>query len=140
MSVLVLPLMLQKQFEREARAAFPSECCGLIEGTRDGEVFNVLALHPTRNLAEEKDRFEIDPAEQFKLMRSLRGTDREIVGCYHSHPNGKAEPSARDGESEDGFLWLIAALDDAGTMSLSAHRRGGNGWRRLAIKTGENAA
>ena len=47
-----------------------------------------------RNLADTPDRFEIDPAEQIKLMRALRGAGREIIGCYHSHPNGSAEPSA----------------------------------------------
>jgi proteasome lid subunit RPN8/RPN11 len=140
MAALVLPISLQEQIAQEARAEFPHECCGLIEGERDGDTFQATTLHPACNLATENDRFEIDPAEQFRLMRKLRGTGRDIIGCYHSHPNGKAEPSARDGESEDGFLWLIAALDDAGTVSLSAHRRGGNGWRRLAIKTGENAA
>ena len=45
----------------------------------------------------------------------------EIVGCYHSHPNGRPEPSKRDLEyaTEDGFIWLIAALD-AGAVSLRA--------------------
>jgi proteasome lid subunit RPN8/RPN11 len=102
------------QLEKEARAAFPRECCGLIEGRRDGDNLEVLALHPCRNLANGNDAFEIDPAEQFKLMRSLRGTERAIIGCYHSHQNGRPEPSPRDlaGANEDGFLWLIAAIGD----------------------------
>jgi len=140
MAALILPLALQQQIEGEARAAFPGECCGLIEGVRDGETFTVLALHPTRNLAKEQDRFEIDPAEQFELMRALRGTDRAIIGCYHSHPNGLTEPSARDGGGEDGFLWLIAAVDGAGAFSLWAQVRDGANWRKLAIKPVEIAA
>ena len=101
-SVVLSPALCSQIFA-EARAAHPRECCGLLEG--DGA--RVTALHPTRNLAEQPDRFEIDPAEQFRLMRE----GRNIVGCYHSHPNGRAEPSPRDAghASEAGFLWLICA-------------------------------
>ena len=33
-----------------------------------------------------------------------------IVGCYHSHPNGRPTPSAADAArvAEWGWLWLIA--------------------------------
>ena len=69
---------------------FPRECCGLIEGERHGDTAVAVALHATRNLAEASDRFAIDPAAQFALLRALRGTGRDIIGCYHSHPNGHA--------------------------------------------------
>jgi desampylase len=112
---LIVPKALQVQLGEEACAAFPRECCGLIEGVCEGDCVRAVALHPAANLATRDDRFEIDPMEQFRLMRELRGSGREIVGCYHSHPNGTAEPSAHDLEnaSEDGFVWLIAAVDTA---------------------------
>jgi proteasome lid subunit RPN8/RPN11 len=108
---LVLPGNLRASIFEEARAALPRECCGLIEGVRENETIRAIAVHPARNLAEESDRFEIDPAEQFQLLHSLRGTGREIVGCYHSHPNGVAAPSALDlaRAEDDGFVWLVAA-------------------------------
>ena len=111
------------QLEREARAALPRECCGLIEGRRGGSDPDILVLHPCLNLARGEDEFEIDPAEQFRLMRVLRGTHREILGCYHSHPNGRAEPSPRDAAAagEDDFLWLIAAIE-GDKVSLGAYR------------------
>ena len=114
---LALPLALREQLEQEARSAYPHECCGLIEGVltlglAKGEG---TALHPTPNLSNEPERFEIDPATHFALLRKLRGTGRDIIGCYHSHPNGRAELSARDmeGAAEAGFLWLIASLKNA---------------------------
>lgn len=105
---MILAPALRERILAEARAAFPRECCGLLEG--DGA--RIAAIHPTRNLATEPDRFEIDPAEQFRLLRA----GRRIVGCYHSHPGGLAEPSPRDAEraSEAGFLWLIAAQEVRG--------------------------
>jgi len=111
---LVLSAVLHRQLIAEARAALPRECCGLIEGMRDGDTIEVLALHPTRNLAETADAFEIDPAEHIRLLRELRRTGHEIVGCYHSHPNGSAVPSPRDrrGAAEAGFVWVICAEAD----------------------------
>jgi proteasome lid subunit RPN8/RPN11 len=110
---LMLGSRLQAQIGAEACATFPRECCGLMEGVREGSVARVLAIHPVRNRAEEDDRFEIDPATHIGLLRRLRGSGREIIGCYHSHPNGSAKPSARDREAaiDRDFLWLIAAVD-----------------------------
>jgi proteasome lid subunit RPN8/RPN11 len=102
------------QLEREAREALPRECCGLIEGVREHSDIRVTALHPARNLSPHADAFAIDPEEQFRLLRALRGTGHEILGCYHSHPGGGADPSERDrdGAGEDGSLWLIAGGGD----------------------------
>ena len=110
------------QLEEEARAAFPKECCGLIEGWRGGDAYVISALHLCRNLARSDGAFEIDPAEQFRLMRALRGTDRAIIGCYHSHPDGEPEPSPRDlsAANEDRFLWLIVATGDD-SVRIGAH-------------------
>src|ERR1700743_1622068 len=112
MAALVLPPAHRAQLEDEASAAFPRECCGLIEGRRDGDTIHAIALYPARNLAVEADRFEIDPADHFRALHKARANGHEIVGCYHSHPNGVAEISARDreGAMDDGFVWLICAL------------------------------
>jgi proteasome lid subunit RPN8/RPN11 len=113
---------LRAQIAREANAAFPRECCGLIEGRVEGSRIVATALHPARNIAVATDRFEIDPAAHIALLRKLRGTDRAIIGCYHSHPNGRAEPSRRDadGAGEEGFLWLVQAADLRGFVWTGA--------------------
>ncbi|HEY6577682.1 MAG TPA: M67 family metallopeptidase [Rhizomicrobium sp.] len=114
--VLEFPLRLRERLRTETIAAFPRECCGLIEGACEESAARATALHPLPNIAAEPDRFEIDPAAPIALLRRLRGADRAIIGCYHSHPNGRAEPSARDeeGADEDGFLWVIAAVEGVG--------------------------
>ena len=106
---------LRAQFAAEARAAFPRECCGLIEGRRESGVVFATRFHPTANLSPDADGFEIDPAAHLSLMRELRGSGFEIVGCYHSHPNGRPGPSDRDRAryAAEGFVWLIAALAGA---------------------------
>jgi proteasome lid subunit RPN8/RPN11 len=114
--------------ETAAREAFPRECCGLLEGRRDGTTVCVVAVHPMRNIAPEACRFEIDPAEHVALLRATRGRGNAIVGCYHSHPKGRAEPSEHDrtGAGETGFVWLIAAVDDCKDVLLRSFVFTGN--------------
>ncbi len=109
-----------------AARAHPNECCGLIEGVRDGNGWRAFALHETRNLASDGEReFLIDPEAQFRLLRHLRGTGRGIIGFYHSHPNGAAFPSATDRKraGEDGFLWLIAGGDEIAAFVYREHEK-----------------
>jgi proteasome lid subunit RPN8/RPN11 len=120
---VALPASLAANIRDAARLAFPKECCGLLEGTRDDEMFHVAALHPVRNLAGARDRFEIDPADQFAALKAARAAGHTIIGCYHSHPNGKAQPSAVDlaGAGEENFLWLIAVNEE---MTAFVYLRG----------------
>jgi proteasome lid subunit RPN8/RPN11 len=134
-SAFLLPVPLREQLASEALRTYPAECCGLIEGISRGETIEALALHPARNLASESDRFEIDPHEQFRLMHALRETDRDVVGCYHSHPDGVAAPSPRDreGAGEEGFVWLIAGVAANGTLELGAYVFAGGAFRPLRL-------
>ncbi|MCH8862320.1 MAG: M67 family metallopeptidase [Proteobacteria bacterium] len=105
------------EIEQHARRALPAEACGLIAGRIDnaGDAL-VTALHPSENLAEGCGSFEIDPALHMRLQRDLRGGDEEIIGVYHSHPSGLAEPSAHDARAAAyaGWVWLITAPRAAG--------------------------
>lgn len=114
MTLVRLPQELRTQILREAADAGDRECCGLIAGLRDGEAFDVAALYPTRNLAAQADRFDIDPRDHLAASKAARAKGHHLIGCYHSHPCGRPEPSARDlaGAGEENFLWLIAAGGD----------------------------
>ena len=109
-----LPEELRARILHEAGIASPRECCGLVEGVRDDDGFRVSAIHPARNLAMDADRFEIDPLDHLAASKASRSRGHEIIGCYHSHPAGRAEPSARDvaGADQENFLWLIAACGE----------------------------
>lgn len=90
----------------EADASHDAEVCGLLLG-RDGEVSEARRC---ANVAADPSRyFELDPAALIAAHKAARSGGPEIVGCYHSHPNGVAEPSARDSEAEFAGLWLIVA-------------------------------
>jgi proteasome lid subunit RPN8/RPN11 len=98
---------LRRLILAEAAASPGAEVCGLLLG-RGGRVEAVL---PARNVAAEPARrFEIDPATLLAAHRQARGGGAPILGCYHSHPSGSAEPSPCDAAeaAPNGWLWLIA--------------------------------
>ena len=97
---------LLRQVRAEADALPTTEICGLLLG-RDGVVEEARAC---RNVAADPARrFEIDPAALLAAHRAARAGGPAILGCYHSHPSGRAEPSACDAAAAaaNGWLWLI---------------------------------
>jgi proteasome lid subunit RPN8/RPN11 len=121
---------LAAQIYSAAQASFPRECCGLLEGIRQAGLMRVTALHPAQNLSDAADHFEISPADHIAAQKIARANGRQIIGCYHSHPGGAAEPSATDlaGAAEDNFLWLIAAGPALNAFVYLAGRFTGADW------------
>ena len=108
--VLHLPKPLAGTVLEAAARAYPRECCGLIEGIEHSDGWQALAVHETANVATEPERrFLIDPQAQFDLLRRLRSSERRIVGCFHSHPDGTAAPSARDLDEASTILGIDPA-------------------------------
>lgn len=91
-----------------AAAAAPDEACGLLLGT--GETIHTATVTANVDPAPHH-RFEIDPAALIAAHRAARGGGPALLGYWHSHPNGLAEPSAADraAASGDGRIWAIAA-------------------------------
>jgi proteasome lid subunit RPN8/RPN11 len=98
---------------REAAWAHPRECCGLLLG-RDNRV--ALAQSAANVHPEPERHFEIDPKALITAHRAARAGGLEVLGYYHSHPDGCAEPSATDraAASGDGRIWAIVAGGEVG--------------------------
>lgn len=82
-----------------AQAAYPEECCGMMEGMRYGEIRTVCRILPVRNRAEAGKRkayFFIDPLDIVRAETAAGRAGHELVGFYHSHPDHGAGASARD--------------------------------------------
>ncbi|MBX3455653.1 M67 family metallopeptidase [Ferrovibrio sp.] len=115
-----IPAKLAAQLAQLAEAAWPEEACALLVGHND----TITEIVPAPNVAVDKRAgFEIDPAVQFALRRRLREQPRDglLLGHWHSHPNGRAVPSAMDAAMiyEPGLLWLISAVQ-AGRADMPA--------------------
>lgn len=92
----------------EATRAHPLECCGLLLG----QGARIDAARPAANVHPDPARhFEIDPAALIAAHKAARAGGAQLLGYYHSHPTGVAEPSATDRAmaSGDGRIWAIAA-------------------------------
>jgi proteasome lid subunit RPN8/RPN11 len=120
-----IPAAIRSIIEAEALVTFPSECCGVLVGRRLADSIEIAQAKPSKNVATQRatDRFEIDPKTLFELHRTLRDGPDQIVGYYHSHPNGEPKPSVTDqeGASEPEMIWLIAATDGKSVSQISAH-------------------
>lgn len=92
----------------EASQAHPRECCGILLG-KDGTIATALAAANVH--AEPERHFEIDPQALIDTHRAARQGGQQVVGYYHSHPNGRGGPSATDLElaAGDGAVWAIIA-------------------------------
>ncbi|MBB4285254.1 M67 family metallopeptidase [Roseospira goensis] len=112
---LVLPAPARAAILDHVRAGWPREACGLLSG-RDGPDGTVLvaAAHAAANVeaSGRPDRFEVDPAARFALMRALRGGPTRLIGHFHSHPGHPPVPSETDRRAthEPDLVWLIVGL------------------------------
>ena len=98
----------------------PAECCGLMVGAR-GLVDESV---PTANLSDDPSRYLVDPKAHIAVNRSIRGTGREVLGAYHSHPHSPAVPSARDlsEASYPEFVYTIVSLAVDGHPDVRGYR------------------
>ncbi len=107
----------------EAARAHPRECCGMLLGLGLGA--RVERAEPAANVHPEPLRqFEIDPAALIAAHRAARSGGLHVLGYYHSHPNGRAQPSPADQAqaSGDGRIWAIVA---AGAVTWWRDQPGG---------------
>ncbi len=104
-----------------AKTAAPNECCGLLFGSNA----RLDTIASTRNVSAAPDtHFEIDPSALIAAEQQSRSGGAELLGYFHSHPNGECSPSKTDAEmaAADGRIWIIIA----GTQ-VSAWRAAANG-------------
>lgn len=106
------PLQIPDQIRRAMLAhsawAYPDEACGLLAGDRErvGLVFCLT------NRAASPNRYKVDPREHYGAMRYAERQEMEIIGAWHSHPNGPAEPSATDVAEAPGGDWVTVVVGD----------------------------
>ncbi len=113
-----------RQMETAARAALPNEACGILlgEGDRIRSFVEADNVH-----ASPQTHFEIDPAALISAHRAARLGGPQVVGYFHSHPAGPAQPSATDiaMAAADGSIWAIYGTvqgPNAGKKGLRFYR------------------
>jgi len=108
---------LLKCVAAHAEASYPQECFGFLLGHFGDRC--IRAIRPGRNVnvSRPHDRYEMDPREFLQAQKEAERWGGEVIGFYHSHPDGRAVPSAYDCERAwPEYLYLI--------VSISAGRAG----------------
>jgi len=87
-----------EEIKQIAQKTYPHECCGVMVGSVENGVKTVTQLIPAENQRTDSpaNRYLITPDLLNELEKKLKGTDRAIVGFFHSHPDVPARPSTYD--------------------------------------------
>ncbi len=90
----------------------------------------IAQAYPAQNAAERPaTAYEIPPKQLFRIMREIRAAGLELLGIYHSHPNGDNQPSPRDVER--------AYYPDAAYLILSPRADAPKPIRAFSIRDGD---
>ena len=118
---------LHTQLLAVAAATPAEEVCGLLFGEGRIEDFQLT----TNEAADPSRWFEIDNASLIAAMRAQRAGGPKLIGHFHSHPQGRAEPSSTDlaQASLDGQIWLIIAGEHMRAWRLTE----GNGFDEIDL-------
>jgi len=112
---------LVEEIRREGERAYPAECCGVLAG-RAAPVKEVSRLLPVMNRrTDDPHRYLISPDDLRAIEAQLRRSGQEVLGCYHSHPDHPAAPSAFDTEQAwPWYSYIIVSVDHGHAAELTS--------------------
>ena len=128
---LLIPDEIQTGMTAHAEWAYPNEACGLLAGG-DGVIEMVFCL---TNRDASPSRYTIDPGEHYGAMRFAEACGWDIVGAWHSHPNGDAVLSSVDRAESPGGDWITVVVGNGPLTGppIRAYRTDGPAVSELAI-------
>jgi proteasome lid subunit RPN8/RPN11 len=97
--------------------ALPNEGCGLLLGTGEGVVREVVA---SPNIADSAKVYEIDPTVFLRASRRADAEGLEVIGVFHSHTHSEAYPSPTDVRQAPDATWhyvLISLADSPADLA-----------------------
>jgi proteasome lid subunit RPN8/RPN11 len=122
-----------------AHRALPHECCGVLVG-REGKHAEIVAAWelPNESTIGRTRRFEISPKALHGQIVRARESELEVLGFFHSHPEGEARPSPgdiRSGSGWPGYINAIYACDRAHRdQPLRVYRTMATCWLEVPLK------
>jgi len=130
---LILDDMHRKAIEHHGEMGFPDEVCGFLIGTSRGDTKTITDVWSIANAwddagnalegasdeflgQEKRRRFFIPPGEWQEADQRARREGKDILGCYHTHPNHPARPSVYDLEMArgtfPGYSYIILSVQN----------------------------
>lgn len=98
--------------------ALPDEGCGLLLGSSDGVVVDVVA---SDNVAKSAKLYEVDSRVLLAAYRRADESGLSVIGVFHSHTHSEAYPSPTDVGQAPDPLWhyVLISLRDVPTVVRS---------------------
>lgn len=115
MTVLELPRTVYDAMIDHARRGAPEEVCGVLVGESvENESVVVERAVEMENVADHpRTTYRIDPEALFEVFETVESAGSDVVGFYHSHPEGPRGPSRTDAAQAtwDDYPYCIVSLD-----------------------------
>lgn len=118
LTVMQLSASQVAEMRQQVESLAPEEACGLLGGSVMENIYQVNEVIPVSNVLHSPERYQMDAEEQWMAFQRFESLGKELVGIYHSHPRGPAEPSATD-RAEAYYpeavylIWSRAAVDSS---------------------------
>jgi [CysO sulfur-carrier protein]-S-L-cysteine hydrolase len=106
-----MPRQFLDEMIQHAMDERPNECCGIV-ASKNGEA---VELYRAKSRNPSPLRYELDPAEQLRIMTEIDERGWMLGGIYHSHIKSPAYPSQTDINlaAYPDALYIIVSLKDA---------------------------
>ena len=116
------------QMEVAAKAAYPGECCGILLGktAANSDEIEILETREAPNQiqgVQKSAHFRVDPLFLYQVEREIEGSEVEVIGFYHSHPDCAAVPSDEDYENMvPGLIYVILSVTKDGVKDIRSYK------------------
>ena len=101
------------------------EICGLLAGKRQDDLAVIAEVLLVENSLHSLTRFRMEPKGQISAINQIGEMGMELLGIFHSHPNGPIYPSATDLTEwyDDELPSFICACKDGRWTLLAFQKR-----------------
>jgi proteasome lid subunit RPN8/RPN11 len=114
MSVKISKGLLGK-INKHLEGIYPYEGTGYLLGQLNDEervIIEIINIQNTWAESSQEDRFLISPQDSMKAEQFAEDQGLEIIGVFHSHPDGANQPSSFDREwALPWFSYLITTIN-----------------------------
>jgi proteasome lid subunit RPN8/RPN11 len=124
MALKVQKLILE-QLRQHGEETYPHECCGVLLGEVDDSghrTVKAIARCSNTRTDSPHNRYRISPAELVRIQFEATAAELNVVGFYHSHPDGPARWSSTDlGEAHwTGCSYVITGVENGKAVLTSS--------------------
>lgn len=112
--MLTMPQGVRDDIVDHARDGTPQEVCGVLAGDRNDNQSTVRVARKVPNAASApRVTYEIDPEILLAVIEDIEAAQMDVVGFYHSHPEGPSRPSQTDVAQAtwDGYSYVIVSFN-----------------------------